>query len=390
MPVNLPGPAGVVSPLELINRGCRTISVDKRVRIGGIIAAVAISIIIITSPGEPLPLPRPTTTSSGSGSVDVLATGLDEPRHLAFYGDRVFLTEKAGRVRVVQDDVLLEEPLAVLRVADELDSGLLGIAVHPDFGENHKLYVYHSYIEDGAAWNRILQITERDNKLEDAETVLDKIPGSRFSNGGVIKFGPDGKLYVGTGSVSDTLHLSQEMDSLGGKILRINDDGSIPSDNPFEGSPVYSLGHRDPQGMAWSSDGTMYASDLGPSKNDEINVIIPGGNYGWPDHECSGGGYEDSILCFDPAIEPGGLVVYSGEQLEFGGSLIMTSLRVGSLYGFDPTDGGLEDRQSILAGLGRIRDVDEGPDGYLYALTSNTDGRGFPDRTDDKLLRVIR
>ncbi|MFB5646182.1 MAG: PQQ-dependent sugar dehydrogenase, partial [Nitrosopumilaceae archaeon] len=224
---------------------------NKKFRIAGIVAALVVSIIIISSPSEPVPLPEPTTTIEGTDSVEVLATNLEKPRAIGFADDRIFVIEKIGKIRVIQNDMLLEEPLATLRTADVFDGGLIGIETHPDFANNHYLYVYYTYEEDGNLWNKILKIKESQNKLVEADVIFDKIPGSKFSNGGVIKFGPDGKLYVGTGSVSDSSHNPQELESLAGKILRLNDDGTIPSDNPFEDSPVFSLGHRNPQGMAW-------------------------------------------------------------------------------------------------------------------------------------------
>ena len=363
---------------------------NKKLRIAGIAAAVIISIIIISSPSEPIPLPDPTTTTEGTNSVEVIATNLQKPRAISFGDDRIFVTEKIGKIRVIQNDVLLEEPLATLRTADVFDGGLLGIEAHPNFTNNHYLYVYYTYEEDGNLWNKILKIKESQNKLEKAETILDKIPGSKFSNGGVIKFGPDGKLYVGTGSISDSSHLSQELESLAGKILRINDDGSIPNDNPFGDSPVFSLGFRNPQGMAWDKSGNLYVTDFGPTKNDEINLVQSGQNYGWPSQECSGGDFVDAIVCYDPSIEPGGIVIYSGEKLGIKGNLIMASLRSSHLYQLEINEDGLVSQKSILSGIGRIRDVNEGPDENLYVITSNTDGKGFPDRTDDKLLRIIK
>ncbi len=370
---------------------------DKRIRIAGIAAAVAFSAVILTSPSEPLPLPAPTTTRNQSDSVEVIATNLDDPRSVAFAGGNVLVSEKAGRIRVVQDGALLAEPLATLRVADDIGSGLLGIAAHPGYAENRLVYAYYTYAEGGALWNKVMRITERDNRLEDAETVLDGIPGSRFSNGGALKFGPDGKLYVGTGSVSDSLRLSQDAGSLAGKILRINDDGTVPEDNPFPGSPVYSTGHRDPRGLAWTADGaTMYSTDLGPSKNDEVNVVVPGGNYGWPDAECGGdgGGGRPGLLapavCFDPAVGAGGIVIYSGGVPGLEGMMILASTRTANLYGLDlgGDDAGAGGQRGLLGGLGRIRDVAQGPDGSLYAITANTDGKGFPDDLDDRLVRI--
>ena len=367
------------------------LSVDKKLRIGGIVAALIASAIILSSPNESPPIPPPTTSESGNESVEVLATNLQKPRAIDFADDRIFVTEKIGRIRVIQDGVLLQEPLATFRTADVFDGGLLGIAVHPDFSNNHFLYVYYTYEENNSLWNKIIRITESDNKLQDATTIIDKIPGSQFSNGGIIKFGPDDKLYVGTGSVSDSSNFPQDLQSLAGKTLRLNGDGSIPNDNPFPNSPVFSYGHRNIQGMAWDGSGNLYISELGPSKNDEINLIRAGQNYGWPDQECLGDEeFIDAFICYDPSIEPGGIVIYSGETIAVGNNIIMASLRTSNLYKLDIDEEGLRSQKSILSGIGRIRDVSQGPDGNLYLITSNTDGKGFPDSTDDKLLRILK
>ena len=364
---------------------------DKKIRIAGIVAAVIVSIVILTSPSEPPPIPPPNLQESGNESVQILATNLEQPWAVDIADDRIFITEKTGKIRVVQSDELLEEPLATLRPADVFDGGLLGLAVHPDFKNNHFLYVYLTYEEEGNLWNKIIRITESENKLIDATTILDKIPGSKFSNGGVLKFGPDNMLYVATGAGSDSSHESQNLDSLAGKILRLNDDGSIPSDNPFSDSLVYSYGHSNPKGMAWNSIGSLYVTELGPTKNDEINLIEAGKNYGWPDHQCSGDEEAmDAIACYDPAIEPGGIVFYSGNQLEFKSDMIMASMKPENLDRMKINTEGIEYQKSILSGLGRIRDVIEGPEGYLYIITSNTDGKAFPNIDDDKLVRIIR
>ena len=364
---------------------------DKRIRIAGIIAAIIASIIILTSPSGPPPIPPPNLQESGNETIQILATNLEKPWALAFADDKIFITERTGKIKVIESDVMLEEPLATFRTATIFDGGLLGIAAHPNFTNNHFLYVYYTYEENGNLWNKILKITESDNKLKDAITILDKIPGSRFSNGGVMKFGPDNKLYVATGAGSDSSHDAQDLNSLAGKILRLNDDGSIPSDNPFSNSQVYSYGHSNPRGMAWDKSGSLYVTETGPSKNDEINLIIKGKNYGWPEQQCSGDGdFVNAIMCYDPEIEPGGIVFYSGDKLEFKNDMIMASMKPEKLDRLKITGGEVEYQKSILSGLGRIRDVNEGPDGYLYLITSNTDGKAFPDSSDDKLVRILR
>ena len=363
---------------------------DKKLRIAAVAGALVFSVFVLTSPSDPLPLPAPSSYESENGSVLVLAENLDSPRSIAISENRIFVTEKNGFVRVIQDNKLLEEPLATLRPVDVFDGGLLGLALHPDFLENHFLYVYFTYEENEQLWNKILQIKESNNKLVDAKTIFDKIPGSAFTNGGFLKFGPDKKLYVGTGSISDSSHLPQDLDSLSGKILRLNDDGTIPEDNPFSNSPVFTLGHRNPQGMTWDEMGNMYLAELGPEKNDEINLLQAGKNYGWPEQQCSGDEkFENAIMCYDPSIEPGGIHFYSGTKISLEEPFVMASLRSTNLYQLDFNEG-LESQKTVLSGLGRIRDVAEGPDGSLYVITSNTDGKGFPDNMDDKLLRILK
>jgi glucose/arabinose dehydrogenase len=362
---------------------------DKKIQIAAIAVAIVFSVLVLTSPSDPIPLPE-LNSNSKSDFVTVLAENLDKPRSIAIYEDRIFVTEKDGMIRIIQNNTLLESPLATLRASNVFDGGLLGITLHPDFSKNHYLYVFLTYDEDGKLWNKVLRITESENKLQNAETILDKIPGSSFTNGGFIKFGPDEKLYVGTGTVSDASHLPQDLNSLSGKILRLNDDGTIPDDNPFTDSPIYSLGHRNPQGMTWDDNGNLFVAEFGPEKNDEINLIQAGKNYGWPEQQCSGNeNFEDAILCYDPSIEPGGILYYTGDSLDFESSFIMASMRASNLYQLDFEEG-LSSQKSILSGIGRVRDVVEGPDGSLYVITSNTDGKGFPDGTDDKLLRILK
>ncbi len=363
---------------------------DKRLRIAGIVGAIIFSIIVLTSPSDPIPLPEPPSENLEDGYVEILAENLQNPRSIAVVDDTIFVTEKNGRIKVIADNKLLDQPLATFRPANVFDGGLLGIAAHPDFRNNHFLYVFLTYEENESLWNKIIRITESNNKLDDAITIFDKIPGSVFSNGGFLKFGPDGKLYVGTGTVSDSSHLPQDLNSLSGKILRLNDDGTIPKDNPFLDSPIYSYGFRNPQGIAWDDEGKMYVAELGPEKNDEINQIQPGKNYGWPEVECVGSEkFEGAVMCYDPGIEPGGILFYIGNTIKLENSFVMTSLRAANLYQLDLTEG-LKSQKSILSGVGRIRDVVEGADGSLYVITSNTDGKGFPDNTDDKLLKILK
>jgi glucose/arabinose dehydrogenase len=224
----------------------------------------------------------------------------------------------------------------------------------------------------------------------DIKVILDKIPGAKFDNGGVIKFGPDNKLYIGTGDATNE-NTAQDLTSLAGKILRLNDDGSIPSDNPFPNSPVYSLGHRNPQGLAWDDKGILYETEEGPTKNDELNKIEKGKNYGWPNQECSGSKeYVDALRCYNISLEPAGIAFYGVGKLNLTNSLVLSTLRGNILYQLPIQNGNITSQKILLDGIGRIREVGIGPDDYLYILTGNTDGQGFPDKKDDKLLRVIK
>jgi glucose/arabinose dehydrogenase len=363
--------------------------VNKKIRIAAIIGAVIFSIVILSSPSNPIVIPGPTTNSTGTKYVEIIATNLQKPWAMDFADEQIFFTEKVGKIRVIDSGVLLEEPLANLHVADVTDGGLLGLVLHPDFEHNHYLYVFYTYAEENKLWNKVIRITESENKLIDAVVILDKIPGAEFDNGGVIKFGPDEKLYIATGDATDKT-AAQDLESLSGKILRLNDDGTTPSDNPFH-NPVFSYGHRNPQGMAWDKPGNLYVTEHGPTKNDEINLVKSGQNFGWPDQECSGDkNFVDPLVCYNPSLEPAGIVFYSSNKLDLGNDLIMATLRGTNLYQLTIDNGIITAQKSILGGAGRIRDVNEGPDGYLYIFTGNTDGRGFPDKTDDKLIRIVK
>jgi len=364
--------------------------VDKKTRIFAIAAAVAASILIITSPSGSIVIPKPNTSSSGSDAVKIIATNLQKPWALTFGDGKIFFTEKVGRLRVVDNGTLVNESVADFRVADISDAGLLGVTTHPDFAQNHFMYVYYTYKEGDKLWNKVLRITESNDKLVDATVILDKIPGAEFDDGGVIKFGPDKKLYIGTGDATDQ-NAAQDLTSLAGKILRLNDDGSIPSDNPIPNSPIYSLGHRNPQGLAWDDQGNLYETEEGPTKNDEINLIEKDKNYGWPNQECSGSAeYQSALNCYNVSIQPSGIAYYGSGKLDFKNSLILATLRGNILYQLPISNGNMTSQKIILDGLGRIREVGVGPDGYLYLLTGNTDGQGFPDNKDDKLLRIVQ
>ena len=360
----------------------------RKFQIVGIAGALIFSALVLTDslPSNSPPLPAPTIDTA-----EIIVTNLEKPWAIAFADERIFVSEKTGKIHVVTPSGKLDSPLISLQTPEIFGGGLLGITTHPNFENNHFLYAYYTYEENENLWNKVIRITEEDNKAIQVITILDKIPGSAFSNGGVIKFGPDGKLYVGTGSVSDYSDEPQNLDSLSGKILRLNDDGTIPSDNPFEESYVFTLGHRNPTGLAWNSQGQMYATETGPTKNDEINLIKAGSNYGWPEVQCFSKiiNLVNPIECFDPGLEPGGIIFYSGDKFDIDNQMIFATQKATNLFKVQINDDGVNlDR--ILSGVGRIRDVGQGPDGYVYIITTNTDGKAFPAPDDDKLLRILK
>ncbi|MDD5082322.1 MAG: PQQ-dependent sugar dehydrogenase, partial [Dehalococcoidales bacterium] len=231
--------------------------------------------------------PPPVTTPPDGNDIPLavsLAQNLEIPWALDFLPDgSLIFTERPGRIRLIdaQDGLLLQPLLTIDEVTPRGEGGLLGIAVHPDFSGNHFIYVYYTYQAGAGLANRVVRFRMENGTLNDKQVIIDGIPAASNHDGGRIKFGPDGRLYVTTGDAS-VAELAQDKSSLAGKILRITDDGRIPADNPFSGSPVYSYGHRNPEGIAWDAQGRLWATEHGSSATDELNLIQPGHNYGWP------------------------------------------------------------------------------------------------------------
>ena len=245
--------------------------------------------------------------------------------------------------------------------------------------KNNFIYVYYSH-EKG---NRVSRFVLNE-KLGDEFILLDNIPSAMFHDGGRIKFGPDNKLYITTGDATEPSS-AQNLNSLAGKILRMNKDGSVPNDNPF-GNYIYSYGHRNSQGIAWHplSQG-LYSSEHGPTRNDELNIIIKGENYGWPNVECNeiSEKYKNPIRCYSEfTLAPAGIAFYKND-------LYVVGLRGSQLRRivFDENHKTIISEEALFSSLGRIREVVE-HNGYLYLATSNKDGRGIPKINDDRIIRI--
>lgn len=328
--------------------------------------------------------------------VVTVAENLEIPWEIAFASDgRIFFTERVGNLRVIENGQLNPKPVTILDVGTG-EGGLLGLALDPTFEQNHFLYLYYTYFEFPFTYNKVVRFTEKDNSLLNEFILVDKIPGAAIHDGGRLKFGPDEKLYITTGDAGNS-NAAQDLNSLSGKILRINPDGTIPSDNPFADSVIFSYGHRNPQGLDWDPvTGKLVVTEHGPSAHDEVNVVEAGKNYGWP--KIIGGEHDPEFV--DPIIHtgedtwaPSGATFYDSENIpEWTNKYFVATLRGGHLRMLDLN---LEENQVISSEAlfsntyGRLRDASMGPDGNLYLLTSNRDGRGAPAENDDRILKII-
>lgn len=329
--------------------------------------------------------PTETRVSEGTteeAAIEVVAENLDIPWEITWLpGGDMLVTERSGQLLRIAED---RSVIPIQGVAHVGEGGLLGVVVHPDFDQNQFIYVYITTRSGTGLINRVERYRLSGNSLSDRTVILADIPGSSFHDGGELAFGPEGLLYITTGDAGDK-PLAQDTNSLAGKILRLHDDGQVPADNPF-GNAVYSLGHRNPQGLAWDEDGQLWATEHGQSHFDEVNIIEAGANYGWPVIE----GNQQRSDMKSPIIQsgaeetwaPAGIAAVTG-RIFFGG------LRGESLF--------VAERQGrTLSGLtahvrrefGRIRAVAIGPDGLLYVGTSNQDGRGSVQPGDDKIIRI--
>lgn len=328
------------------------------------------------------------------------ATGLIAPWALVFLTDgRALVTERDGKVRWVTEGHVAPDPAARVDVAEGGEGGLMGMAAHPSFSaSNPFIYLMYTYAHDVNGGNRVARYRLDGKQLHFDRIIIDKIPGGRFHDGGRIAFGPDGMLYVTCGEVFQR-ELAQGMTSLGGKILRVDPEGRIPADNPFPGSPIYSLGHRNPQGLAWRPENKrLFASEHGPSGEvgfgayDEVNVIQPGGNYGWPRVV----GAPELAPYHNPIVAWTGTATPPSGMTFWRGALFIATLRSQALVRLtlsDPDEKatrvtGIERWFGGDRGLGRLRDAVVGPDGALYLVTNNRDGRGQPRKDDDHIWRI--
>ncbi|HEX8082198.1 MAG TPA: PQQ-dependent sugar dehydrogenase [Jatrophihabitans sp.] len=330
-----------------------------------------------TSPSSAFPSRMPDL-----GAPRVMAQGLDVPWGLAFLpgGDALISERNTGRIlRLAAGGGAPRQVYDVPGVAAGGEGGLLGLAVSPDFARDNLVYAYYTGEQD----NRVVRF--RLGGGGEPEVIFDGIAKAGFHNGGRIAFGPDGMLYVGTGDAGDT-EQSQNPSSPSGKILRLMPDGSPARGNPTAGSPVYSLGHRNVQGLAWDSDRRLFATEFGQNDVDEVNFIQPGRNYGWPIVEgtgdTDGGRFTNPLVTWSTdEASPSGMAIA-------GNTAYVAALRGERLWSVSLTgESAGQSRPELQGRYGRLRTVETAPDGSLWLTTSNTDGRGDVREGDDRILR---
>ena len=343
--------------------------------------------------------------SNAQFRIETVVGGLQVPGSSVWAPDgRMIFTERAGRVRVYEKGQLKPEPLfTVPDVEPSGESGLMSIALHPQFSTNHLLYLSYAYRAENQNV-RVVRYRETATGLTDRKVIIENIPAAQFHAGCRLRFGPDAKLYITTGDATRR-DLAQRLDSLAGKTLRLNDDGSVPNDNPFVGlanarPEIWTYGHRNGQGIDFQpGTNLLFETEHGPSGfdgpggGDEVNIVEKGKNYGWPviHHRATHDGMESPLLEYTPACAPASGMFYRGASFpQFKGNFFF-----GCLVGTRIIRVVLEGRRVVSQEnllekkYGRIRDIAEGPDGFIYFSTSNKDGRGTPASDDDRILRLI-
>jgi glucose/arabinose dehydrogenase len=343
--------------------------------IRGLLVVLVVALVAACGSGE-------ARESAGTRATSTVATGLQVPWGIAFLpgGDALVSERTTGRiVRISRGGARKRTAMRVPGVdTDSGEGGLLGLAVSPRYERDGLVYAYFTSATD----NRIVRFRLGGR----VRPIVTGIRRGFNHNGGRIAFGPDGKLYAGVGEAGDT-ELAQDRGSRNGKILRMNPDGSVPRDNPFRGSLVWTLGHRNVQGLAWDSSGRLWATEFGQNEFDEVNLIRKGGNYGWPKVEgrgsTNGGRFTNPVVTWPTSeASPSGAAIRRG------------TLYIGALRGEAVLRVRLSGRRArklspLLKGAyGRIRTVVRAPDGSLWVSTSNRDGRGSPEQADDRILRV--
>ncbi len=354
-------------------------------------------------------------------SVEAIATGLEVPWDLEVLDDgRILVTERKGTIRLIDPETgLRQEPWATIPVLSKGVVGLMGIALSPQFNESGYVYVVGTYDAVGKSRvdslvhrikkiviapfqpdiqfpvrNRVYRLRDENGYGRDATIMIDNLPSHEWYGTSSLAFGPDKMIYITTGDAA-VPYLAQDDSSLAGKLLRYREDGGIPDGNPVSDSPVYAKGFRNSQGLDWDSKDNLFATEHGPVGYDELNLLVPGGNYGWPNFmgPNAGAKYNDPILTWFAGIAPSGLAVFDRPGHPWHGDLLIASLKTRQLRRVatyqDAVGKNRICEEILLSGTyGRLRGVHMGSDGHVYLTTSNRDQRGQPEHMDDQILRL--
>lgn len=327
--------------------------------------------------------------NQASEEITTVATNLQVPWEILLLPSRhILATQREGSLVIINLTTGARKTIAIPETEANGEGGLLGAALHPDFSKQPWLYLYFTTKTGNRIINRVQRYRLENDALSEPKIIVDNIPGGRFHDGGRIAFGPDGYLYITTGDAG-VENLAQDKNSLAGKILRVTEDGAAPGDNPF-GSLVYSYGHRNPQGLAWDGASRLWATEHGRSGKlsgyDELNLVSPGKNYGWPTIE----GDESAAGLVTPAVQSGATETWApADAVHYKGRIIFTGLRGQSLYVAELDGAEVKSVEAMLvSAYGRLRALAMDDEGNLYVSTSNTDGRGQPREGDDRILRL--
>lgn len=351
------------------------------------------------------------SATAGSGTpnaelgTEVVASGLDTVWEIAWGPDGfIWVTERGGRISRLNPQTGALAVVGQVVVSEIGEGGLMGLTFHPDFATQPWIYVAHTYSSQNGTRNRVVRLRFDGSSLGSSEILLTDIPGSSIHNGARLAIGPDRLLYVSTGDASDAT-IAQNRDALAGKILRLTLDGQPAPGNPF-GTRTWSYGHRNPQGMTFAPDGSLYITEHGASDNDEVNLIESGRNYGWPTVRgrcdgdagaselsfCSSNSVAEPLATWTPTIAPAGLAYYDSPLIpEFQRSLLFATLKDATVYrlGLSADGRSVTSTETLFVReFGRLRAILVAPDGSIYLGTSNRDGRGTPMPTDDRIIRI--
>lgn len=336
--------------------------------------------------------------------TNTIVTNLDTPWEILWGpDDHIWFTERYGRLsRVHPETGVLTELITIDEVYEQSESGLLGMVLHPDFSNHPYVYLVYTYLETADIKERLVRYTYANGVLGSPLTLLEGIDGASTHDGSRLVIDKDLKLYMTTGDARNTSQ-SQDVNSLNGKVLRLNLDGSVPDDNPISGSYIWSWGHRNAQGLVISPAGIMYSSEHGPSNDDEVNIIEKGRNYGWPDvmgfcdspaenQYCADSNVVEPIAAWTPTLAVAGADFYSsGSIAEWQNSLLVTSLKAGQLTALKLSEDGrtvLQEESYFYYWWGRLRDLCISPDGRIFLAVSNRDGRGTVEAGDDRIVEL--